>query len=171
MEETPVPPPPAYAAYPRANAGSMYGTSEKLTRLYRGYHGMSYCFLFMFLAFIPFFAGVGLASSPGNEVWGILCFIVAATSYIGAFYMSIRSGGDIGFGIGWPPAVGIMLGILTPLVGIIMAIVLQYVAVGEMKNYGIKNRAFKGLSKVEVRSKIEELATMEGSLQPVFTPS
>jgi hypothetical protein len=167
MEGNPIPPPPAYAAYPRADYGQVYGTSEKLTRLYRGYHGLSYTFLCIFVGIVFMIAAGSVSGAKGSDALVILFFLLAAAGYLASFYFSVRSGLDIGFGNGWAPATGVILGIIAPIVGIIMIVVMQYLAIGEMTRYGIKNRAFRGISKATVKERIAQLAAMENGSQPV----
>ena len=166
MEGSPTPPPPAYAAYPRAEYGAVYGSSEKLIRLYRGYHGMSYTFLMIFVSIIFMMAAGFTTGAKGGDSFVILIFVLAAVGYLASFYFSIRSGLDIGFGNDWPKVTGITLGVLAPVVGIIMIVIVQYLAIGEMGKYGIKNRAFRGISKVEVKERIAQLVAIEGASAP-----
>jgi hypothetical protein len=163
MNENPIPPPPqaGFAAYPRAGQFQVYGTSEKLTRLFRGYHGMSYTFLLMILSTILLFVGIGVSGTKGSEAIGIALLVLAVPSYVATFFLSVRSGGDIGFGNGWSPAMGGILGFLAPLVGIIMIGIIQYLALDEMKRYGIKTGTFSGVNKHAVRQKIDELIAIE----------
>ncbi len=168
MNDGPVPPPiEGYAAYPRANVTEVgvYGTSEKLTRLYRGYHGMSYSVLCAIGAYALLFPGLAFVEKPGWEILGYALFILPLASVIGIFFFSIRSGRDIGYGNDWSPALGVILGILAPCVGIIMCIVMQYLATAEMKRYGIVTRPFRGLDRALVRSTIARLAAIENPSQ------
>jgi hypothetical protein len=169
LNEGPIPPPREnYAAYPRANVGPgfIYGTSEKLTKLYRGYHGMSYAVLCAIGTYILMLPPAACFGNPGWEILGYILCILPIASFVGIFFFSVRSGMDIGFGNGWSPAFGVILGILAPCVGVIMCIVMQYLATAEMKRYGIVTRPFLGIDRDHVRATIANLAAMEKSLQP-----
>jgi hypothetical protein len=172
MSEGSIPPiQPSYVAYPRGNVPQFYGSSEKLTRLYRGYHGLSYCFVCLLLATFGIFGGIGLMSSKGSELIGIAAMILGIGFYIGAFYFGVRSGGDVGFGNGWAPSTGPILGFFAPLVGIIMIGILQYLATTEMKQYGITVGSFSGVKKAKVMAKIDELVEAERTPQPAYNLS
>lgn len=151
------------AAYPRGYApiNGRYGTSEKLVKLHRGYHGLSYTFLFMFLTYI--FLVAAIIVGDNSTVGGVLLGIICLACFVTIFYFSIRSCKDIGEGCNWSPIAGLLLGIFTPFIGLIMFVVIQMLAISEMKNYGIQSRAFRGISSKEIKAKIEELRSLEQS--------
>ena len=132
---------------------------------------MSYTILFGFLAIILTIVGFNLLSERGTIVFGEVVLIVSAVSLIATFYVSIRSGIDIGFGNNWSSGMGAVLGFLSPIVGVIMLIVMQYLAIGEMGRYGIRNRSFRGVSGADVRARVAELVAMEQASQPVYSPA
>lgn len=169
MEGSPTPP-PAYAAYPRAHDAPMYGTSEKLSRLYRGYCGTSYTFLCGILVYVTFLFAGGVASSNGKEILGYILFVLPVACVVGTFYFSIRAALDIGFASGWPPVAGILLGLFTPIMCLVMCAIMGFIASVELKNYGIKYRSFRGLDKNLVRDTIAKMAEMENSSQPFSSP-
>lgn len=166
-------PPPVFASYPRAGyAQQVYGTSEKLWRLYRGYHGMSWTFLLLVLSIVGL-VGVGVCASPetSNTVLLIAFLLVCVAAGVACLYMAGRSGGDIGYGQGWSTGLGIFLGILAVFVGVILIAILQYLAMGEMRRYGVVPRSFGGLKKKVVLEKIEELKAYESGSQPMAAPA
>ena len=167
MSEQPTIPPPAYASYPRAGfTETMYGTSEKLRRLYRGYHGMSYTFLLGVLCYISALAVGAVIQQPGYETIGWVLVIFPAASFFAMYYLSIRSVRDVGYGNGWADALGILLGLIVPFMCLILCAVFGYLASSEMKKYGIVTRSFKGIDKVQVKDTIARLAEMEQASQP-----
>lgn len=160
MEENPIPP-PAYAAYPRNDAQPIYGTSEKLFRLYRGYHGLSYVFLFGFLCYpLAILAGSYLGQ-PGRETIGYVLGIFPLASFITMYFFSVRSNMDIGFGNNMPPVLSAILGLVTPLACLIKCIVMQMVSTSEMKKYGIVTRPFRGINSAVVKATIAEIKLRE----------
>ena len=170
MSETPISPPPAYVEYPRANMPTVYGTSEKLSRLYRGYHGMSYTFLFIFLAIVALIIGSQNVSSRGIEPVGYFCLFMTLLAYVIAFFFGIRSGIDIGYASGWSPAFGPILGFFAPIAGLIVIVILQQLALAEMKRYGSRSGSFTGIRGTVVKARIAELVAIEGQSQPVYFP-
>jgi hypothetical protein len=172
MSEGSIPPvQPSYVAYPRGNVPQFYGSSEKLRKLYRGYHGLSYCVLTLILAAITIMGGAVLMGSKGSEVIGAIVMILGIGLYIFAIVLGFKAGRDIGFGSGWSPAMGPIMGLLAPLVGIVMIAILQYLAIAEIKRYGIKIGSFSGLKKALVMEKIDELVAAERTPQPAYAMS
>lgn len=155
--------PPTMASYPRAGQMSgIYGTSEKLTRLYRGYHGLSYTFLFIILAYCLFFATI-VTYDQVSPIVGVLVGIATVASVVAGFYFSIRSCKDIAFGCSWKEVTGIILGIVVPFGGLIVYVVMQMLAINEIKNYGVSSGPFSGVKGRLVKAKIEELRSLESS--------
>lgn len=162
MSEGTTPPPvqSGYAAYPRAQ---FYGSAEKLERLYRAYHGMSYVFLSGVVAYIFLFVTLFGFSSDGNMAVGVIGAILCIAAIVRMFYLSIRSCKDVGYGADWKDSTGLLLGIVMPLVGLIGIIVIQYLAMEEMKRYDPSIRSFFGIRKAALKSKIDELKRLESS--------
>ncbi|MBI1334842.1 MAG: hypothetical protein GC165_18400 [Armatimonadetes bacterium] len=166
-------PPPVFASYPRAGyAQQVYGTSEKLWRLFRGYHGMSYAFLALCLSILCLLGGVASSTPQGSlTALGVALMVAGIISYIGAFYLGARAGADIGYGQGWASGVGLFLGFISILLGLLVIAILQYLALGEIKRYGIAPRSFGGIKKRSVMEKIEELKAYESGSQPMAAPA
>jgi hypothetical protein len=155
-----------FVAYPRGSEEPIFGSSEKLTKLYRGYHGMSYSFLFVFLSVICLIATSALFTQKGYDVFAIVSMLVGIAAFVAAIIFGVRSGIDIGYGVGWTQAAGAILGFLAPFVGVLMIAIIQYIAIGEIKRYGIPIGSFSGIKGKLVRAKIKELAAIETSSRP-----
>ena len=166
MLEAPTPP-PAFSSYPRGDA-IPFGTSEKLTRTYRGYVGIAYGYLLLVLSFFLFIFALGAFSPGGSTIIGVLLILAAIASIAGGFYLSIRSGIDIEFGLGWNKGIGIAVGILGPFCGVIALIIIQMLAIQEMKNYGIAVKPFRGLKSKDVKAKIAEMKATESAKFPLM---
>jgi len=166
----PIAPPPqvGFASYPRANVPTVYGSSEKLSRAYRGYHGFSYTLILTISAYVAWIGGAVVMTDSSSSVGGILLLLVALVLTVGTFYMSIRSSQDLAFACGWTSIVGIVFGIFGPLIGVIGLGIFQFLAVNEMKNYGLGLQAFRGIRKKDYLAILEELQQYERS-SPVAT--
>ena len=159
-EGTPPPIQGGYAAYPRAQ---FHGSAERLERLFLGYKGTTHVFLMGILLVVPWLLmGYGF-STEGQTFIGILGCILVIAVLVGAFYVSIRCCRNVGFALGWTDSASLVFGIALPFLGIMGIAVVQYLAIGELKNYGIRLRSFVGIRKKDILSKIEELKQLESS--------
>ena len=171
MNDASAPPPQEnFAYYPRGDVQTLYGTSEKLTRLYRGYSGSSLTFLMGIVTYILLLPGSTLIQQKGFEIIGAILFILPIAGVVAVFYLSIRSATDIAFGCNYAPAFGIILGIFAPFMCLIACAIMGYLASTEMKQYGLRTRFFQGFKKVEVEWTVDRLKTMEQSA-PVRQPT
>lgn len=162
MEGNPTPPPVAYAAYPRVGDTNAYGTSEKLIDLFKGYHGMSYTFLWAVVGQVAFFVGIAMLSSKDVEIYGALVMLIGIVGIIFSIYTSVKACVRIGNASNMSRGVSILLGVIAPFVGIIMIVIVQYIALEEIKRYGVKTGVFGGLKKKAVVECIEWLQQHEG---------
>jgi hypothetical protein len=146
MPETPT---RRFAAYPRPGANS-YGTVEQLRCLVDAYNGMT--------ALIA--------------VWVLLLLLLVVTNslpvaLLGLCGLMIYAGfknANLGAGMGWSASrtatVRLLFALAFVFTGPVPPLVLQTVAVGELKRYGIKP-GFIGLSQADLDRKIGELKTAE----------
>lgn len=162
MSEGTTPPPvqSGYAAYPRTG---FFGSAEKLERLWLGYKGTTNVFLISILIVIPWMVTLYGFSTKGQLFVGILGIILGIGILVGEFYVSIRCCRNVGFALGWTDGTSLLLGIALPFIGITGIAIVQYLALGELKKYGIRMRSFVGIRKKDVLSKVEELARLESS--------
>jgi hypothetical protein len=93
---------------------------------------------------------------------GTVVILLAITAFVFAFYSSVKSTLQICSANGWPPLLGWFLGLSAPFVGIIMIAVIQYLALNEMKQYGLKGGFFGAPKKRDVIECIEYLQRAEG---------
>ena len=160
QEPDPNRPPEGYAAYPRGAAiAGAYGSPEKLQALADGYFGLNWVFLanvFLALGFRFLPMAVGDAGTAGMLmlVLGLLTFLVVA-----GFSMPYNR--KIAFGKGWSDGIAILASILMGLnsvfcCGIVGYIIMQTIAAGEIKGYGLKT-GMLGLKKKDVEAKVAEM--------------
>jgi hypothetical protein len=155
-----LPPVQNYAAYPRGNDPlPRYSSHEKLQALMDGYYGLNWAFLamvgFALLAVISLVAGRG--TTAGVVLY--VAFLVLALVAMGV--VSYPYNKKLGFGLGWKEStplwvsIGLSIGscVISP---IVVLIVVQLIAMGEIKNYGVK-KGFFGVRKKDIKAKIEEL--------------
>jgi hypothetical protein len=155
QEDPNTPPVQNFAAYPRGGPHPVHGSPEKLQALMEGYYGLNWVFILNVALAIS--ANVIAASAGGVGAYlgflGFLFVVVALTSY--------PMNKKIAFGKDWAPGTALVASILMGLnsalfCGIIGFVVMQIIAAGEIKAYGVKSGAF-GFKKKDVLAKIEEL--------------
>ena len=161
------PPPQQYAAYPRLQQGAAFGDPDKLQALADGYFGLNMVFLLNILLAVAANGVVTLTEEP--VVWLIvlpvlLIVIIAAT---------LPPNKKIAFGKGWAPSGAWIASILMGLnsafcCGIIGYVVMQMIAIDEMKKYGIKGGSFS-LKKKAVQEQIQLLRQSQTPTPPYQT--
>ena len=148
MAETP---PPNFAAYPRPDLTSAYGSADKLEALGKGYVGLNYVFLVNVALFLAYqFSGF----HPLEQFIGfvvVVFFVVAGLTF--------PPNKKIGFGKDWPTAgpflASFLMGLNSALCcGVIGYVVMQQIAMNELKRYGIKT-GFLGPSKRILKAAVE----------------
>ena len=148
--------PPQYANYPR-NANP-FGSAAQLQSLYNGYRRYGWMFLLNILLSVLIFVGAALTQ---NEFAVLLAYPLTAT-VIGFLVHPLNK--LIGFGANWPASkiltASILMGINAVTCGIVGYIVMQQIAVNNIKRYGLKS-GFFGLKKREVQQKILDLEAAE----------
>lgn len=161
-----VPPVQAYAAYPRAMSTPNYGSPDKLEALMEGYYGLNWVFLALVLCGALTLIVAFLTQDSSMALPLIILTAVVGIAFVGwVGYKYIKK---IGFGLGWQPSaaiwvtIGLLLGscIVSP---ILVFIVLQLMAMGEIKNYGIKG-GFFGIRKKDIKARLAQLRQQSGDL-------
>ncbi len=145
-------PPPQFTSYPR---GAIYGSSEKLEALYKGYFGLNKIFLVNVIIALVINAAF---RSTGNVVillGGMLALFVVVVAGTLPFNKQIAIGKD------WQPGQAILASILMGInsalcCGIIGYVVMQQLASTEIKKYGLKV-GFGGFKKKELEAAIANL--------------
>lgn len=153
---------PGQSYYPRGSFAPAFGTSEKLRRLYRGYHGLAFSYLSTCVAIS---GAIILSVDPA------LIFRVVGVTLIGLFGIlsyafAIRSLAYIVYGCGWSQGFGLLLGILSFFA---LPVVLAYLlrcAIIEIKRYGIRIDSLKGTKRALVAKAIAELEVIEKASTP-----
>jgi hypothetical protein len=148
-----------YAAYPRQNA---YGSAAKLKALYDGYNGLTVSFLICVVANVAINAYV--VNTSGDQdfskllpFWPVVGLLAAGTSFV--------PNKKVGVGKGWPSGNAVLASVLIGLnamlcCGVIGFLVMQSIAINEMKKYNLKTGVF-GFNKKIVLEKIKQLEGQE----------
>lgn len=162
---------PQYAAYPRYQSATVYGDPDKLQALSDGYFGLNIAFLFNVLFAVAANGVVTVIQEP--VVWlAVLPILMIAITFI-----TLPHNKKIGQGKGWGPSVPLVVSILMGLnsafcCGIIGYVVVQMIAIDEMKKHGIKGGTFSLRKKVvEEHIRVLREAQMHAPTQPFQTPS
>jgi len=126
---------PSYAAYPR-EFGKAYGTVERLEALGAGYFGLNVGFLWM-IASAVILIGVEIA----DPSLGPFPFFVGYP--LAAGFATLPHNKKIAVGKGWAESTGIVASVCVGLStficgGLVACIVMQQIAVREMKKYGVR---------------------------------
>jgi len=148
-------PPPQFAAYPRPQ---FYGDPSKLQALSDGYFGLNTVFLYNFgLAIL-----LNVVGRIPNFEFGLILFLISIP-LIGLVvgYLSYPKNKLIGYGCNWskhgPLTASILMGLNSALCcGIIGYVVVQNIALKEMRKYGVRGGAF-GLRKRDVQAVVDAL--------------
>jgi len=153
----PIPPPPQFVEYPRASRAA-HGTLDQLQALAEGYFGLNWVFLVNLLLVFATRAASASAGMPGLVAM-VLVLLVAVGG------LSYPMNKKIGFGLGWPgwgaALASILMAINSALFcGIIGYVVMQNLALTEMKRYGIPGSSFS-LRKKVVMAFIERMRAGE----------
>lgn len=114
------------------------------------------------------FPGSLLIQQKGYEILGGILFLLPIAGVVGVFYFSIRAATDIAYGTNMQKSSGILIGIVTPFMCVIMCAVMGYLATTEIKRYGIKSRFFGGIKSVEIQAAVHNLKLIEQGV--VATP-
>lgn len=166
MADYSTPPPPSgpdYSGYyARPGQGSHYGSAEKIRALYDGYNGLSVVFLINVILAVGSNFALGSPTSPDAALVTFGVLILGLGLLVG--FLTYPQNRKIGFGCGWAPSQAILASVLMGInsalcCGIIGYVVLQGIAVKEMKKYGLKT-GFLGFKKKDVIAKIQEMEAM-----------
>ena len=153
MSETP---PPQFVAYPRGTGPEQYGSADKLEALSDGYFNLNWVFVATIA--MSLIARAIIATSP-EAIW-----LVIGGLFLAEVAITYPFNKKIGFGKGWSDAsvivASLIMGLNVFCCGIVGFIVMQQIAYGEMKKYGLKS-SFLGLKKKTVRAAIERLRQVE----------
>lgn len=127
-----------------------------------GYHGLMPLFL---LHLVLVIAVVGISIALNNEASGFFLLGGFLAVMVGIGFLSLKLTRKIGFGAGWPPSGPILasvgLAICTVACGIWGYVILQNVALGHIRKFGVKS-GFFGMKKRDMKARIEELRALEG---------
>lgn len=152
------PDPRSGSAYYHRGSGT-YGTPEKLLALYEGYAGLNLVFgINVALAIGSNF--IGRTLRPGDVVTAYL--VVGLVFFVIISVLTYPQNKKIGFGKDWPSSMPVIASLLMGLnsalcCGIIGYMVMQNIALKEMKLYGLTGSFFGGVKKHTVMAKIEEM--------------
>lgn len=124
-----------------------------------GYYGLNWAFLAFFLLAIS--SVVPLILLQANSLGIGLFFLLLILAVVAVGVLSYPNNKKIGYGLNWSDSaplwisIGMSIGsvIISP---VIVFIVLQLIAMAEIKNYGIKG-GFFGVRKKDIKAKIEEM--------------
>jgi hypothetical protein len=154
-------PPPAadYSGhYPRYEAAA-YGTPERLQALADGYFGLNWVFLLNVVMAISTRAIPAVA--PDADLALPLLLGAYGAIFLVVAFATFPFNRKIATGKGWDTSAAVLASFLMGLnsalcCGIIGYVVMQSIAAGEMKRYGLKS-GFFGLRKADVERRIAEL--------------
>jgi hypothetical protein len=161
--QQPPEPPPQFAAYPRASA-SLYGASDKLRALAKGYFGLNK----VFLVNIVLVFGLRAAGASVSTVETAILFLIGEVLLLGLVvgFATYPFNKSIGYGANWGPGIAVLTSFLMAInsalcCGIIGYVVVQQIASKEMSKYGLKPAFFGGIKKHEVEAVISALQAQE----------
>lgn len=142
--------PPSYSNYPRPEA--QYGSTDRLQALADGYFRLN-------IVFIINIAVVLASNGVARAVGGSTIWIFAAIIFVLIGALTYAPNKQIAYGKGWPEnranIASVLMGLNSALCcGIIGYIVMQNLALSEMKLYGIRSSTF-GLKKKAVQEIID----------------
>lgn len=133
-------PPPKYAAYPRGNNPSTYGTTDQLEALGQAYFGYSWLFLG---AIATSLAGFGIAFATNIFPYFIQMPLVFLVVTFGSHGLNKKVAYGKNWSSGAPLAASLLMGLSAILCcGIIGFVIIQTIALNEIKRYGIKTGTF-----------------------------
>lgn len=156
-----------YAAYPRGPLGGMYGSSNHLLALWEGYSGLNYVAILNVALFavgeLVTLTPIWSDSSPESVLvfFGAYFFVL----FIVIVACTLPYNRKIGYGLGWAPAgpvtAAILMGLNSALCcGVVGYIIMQMLAVAEMKRYGLR-MGLLGMRKKEVLTVVEAIRAHE----------
>ena len=128
---------------------------------------MAFVFVSLLMALLLLYFGSDFIRVKGQEPLALSLSVIGTLVYFSSFYFSLRCCDDIGFGLEWTRFTRVTLGLICPLVGLLMLIVLQYCATKGIAEYGLRTGVFGGVNKAAIKAKIEEMAAMEQASQPI----
>jgi hypothetical protein len=161
---------PQYAAYPRYAGAPVYGDPDKLQALADGYFGLNIAFLFNVLLAIALSGIVTALQEPAAWLIGWLIMLIAIT------FITLPHNKRVGEGKGWGQSVPLVVSILIGLnsifcCGAIGYVVVQMIAIDEMKKHGIKGGTFSLRKKVvEEHIRVLRQAQMQAPPPSYQTP-
>lgn len=182
----PITPPPGYGEYYRPGAhppGGYYGSPERLKALADGYFALNWAFLatiiLYFAVFFAFGAALGLFRSEPNSSGPntpapeliLLPYVIVGLCVAGLSYWPNKR---IAFGMDWKPVSAVFASLLVGLVsviccGILGFVIMQQIAYGEMKKYGLR-AGFFSMTKRKVLAMVEEQIRLKSMPPPVQAP-
>lgn len=151
-------PPPQFVAYPRGEV-TTFGSYEKFKALGEGYFGLNWVFLanvLMALGLRPLLASQ-TDVVPFVVVLPLFGLVIACLSY--------PFNNKIAYGCNWAPGLSILASVLMGInsalcCGLVGYVVMQMIALQEMKKYGIKS-GFLGFKKTTWKAKLQLMAEAE----------
>lgn len=164
--------PPQFTAYPRAQMNA-YGTGAQLRALYKGYNGLSAIFGINVALSLGANAAIRSAA-PAETVLGMWAAAVIAIGLVVGFG-TYPSNKNIAYGANWNPGMALLASILMAVnsalcCGIIGYVVVQQLAMNEMKRYGLKARFFGGIKKQEVEQVAAQLDAIQRTNPGMYPP-
>jgi hypothetical protein len=159
-------PPPQYAAYPRApGGGTAYppGSADKLKSLADGYFGLNNVFI-VNLALALGARGIQTTARSSEAALGLIGVTILALGIVVGL-MSYPYNKKIAFGMDWSPGNAVLASILMALnsalcCGIIGYVVMQSIAMGRMKTFGVTGGTF-GAKKKDVYAQVDAIRAQE----------
>ena len=137
-------PPTQFAAYPRGNSVSNYGTVEQLEALGSGYFGLNTVFTVNLV--------IAVSLNAASRTYGPIALLIGALFLFAVVAaLSYPQNQKIAYGKSWPNSKALLASILMGLnsalcCGLVGYVVMQNIAMKEMKLYGIQSGLF-GLKK------------------------
>jgi len=184
MNEPPIPPPQQYGQYYRPPAAYVFqGDPDKLQALADGYFGLNIAFIINIVLNFAIGFGVPAALTASSLYerrggWGpagwLIYFAGWAILGVSVAFLTYPHNKRIAFGMGWsssPPLIASILMAINSVVccGIIGYSIMQQLAAGQIKLYGVK-RAFMGYRKKDVEAAVEDLRSRMAQTQGAVPP-
>lgn len=159
-------PPSQFVEYPRETP---YGSADQLQALAAGYYGLNWVFVANFLVAIGGRVLVEKVEDPDAHLISILALL--AFLLIGVSFASFPFNRKIAFGKGWSVAAAIVASALMGLnsalcFGAIGYIVMQAIALAEMRKYGVSSGFLKGPQKSWIAAKVAQMRSREQGTVP-----
>ncbi|MEQ1822327.1 MAG: hypothetical protein ABL949_07450 [Fimbriimonadaceae bacterium] len=158
------------AAYyrPGADGSPAYGSADKLQALSDGYFGLNPIFGLNVLFALGSNVMIRTAS-PDNVA--MIAIGVIVVMFVSILFLTLPKNKQTAYGKGWSDSNAILASVLMGLnsalcCGVIGYIVMQNIALTEIKRYGIKGGSFFGLKEKDVEAHIAAMRTAPRGVQP-----